>query len=91
MDMDISGLRIGHRGMIKGRIIEKGAIREFGKFGKTGRVCECFLEDGTGKIKLVLWDEQIDEFKENEVIEIAGYVKEYKGEIQFNVLERKSF
>ncbi len=84
--MDISDLSIGFRGVIKGKISEKGAIREFNKFGKIGRVCECFLADDTGKIKLVLWDEQIEEFNENDSIEIAGYVKEYKGEKQFIIL-----
>lgn len=84
--MDISKLTVGFRGIIKGKIIEKGSIREFNKFGKVGRVCECFLEDESGKIKLVLWDEQIDEFNETDIIEIAGYVKEYKGEMQFNII-----
>lgn len=84
--MDISGLNVGFRGIVKGKITKKGDVREFDKFGKIGRLCECFLEDDTGKIKLVLWDEQIDEFKEDEFIEIAGYVKEYKGEIQLNII-----
>ena len=83
--MDISDIKVGFRGIIKGKIIEKGLIREFNKFGKVGRVCECFLEDDTGRIKLVLWDEQIDRISGGDEIEIAGYVKEYKGEIQLNL------
>ena len=36
-------------------LTEKGDIREFEKFGKTGRVCNAIAKDATGEIKLSLW------------------------------------
>jgi ssDNA-binding replication factor A large subunit len=84
--IDIAALRIGQRALVKGRITEKGSVREFKKFGRIGRVCECMLSDKGGEIKLVLWDEQIERFQEGEEVEVAVYTKEYKGEMQLNVL-----
>jgi ssDNA-binding replication factor A large subunit len=87
--MKISELTIGQRVIIEAKIISIGEVRMFTKFGREGRVCEFMLEDDSGKIKMPLFDEMIDEFNIGETITVAGYVKEYKGEKQFNMLGRE--
>jgi replication factor A1 len=67
------------------RIDEKGQMREFSKFGKAGKVCDCVASDKTGKIKLTLWNEQADLVFEGDTIKIEnGYVGEWQGEKQLS-------
>lgn len=67
-------------------IKEKGTVKEFSKFGRTGRVCDVILSDETGEMHMPLWDEQIDEYNTGDQLKIInGSVKEYKGEIQISV------
>lgn len=64
-------------------VTEKGDIREFNKFGNTGRVCNAVAKDETGTIKLTLWNEQIDQVKVGDKIKISnGYVNEFQDEKQ---------
>tara|TARA_Y100000310_G_scaffold261622_1_gene271048 strand:- start:28 stop:447 length:420 start_codon:yes stop_codon:yes gene_type:complete len=64
-------------------VVEKGDIREFEKFGKPGRVCNAVAKDGSGQVKLSLWNEQIDEVKVGDKVKISnGYVNEWQGELQ---------
>jgi replication factor A1 len=45
---------------VKGRITQITGIREFDrKDGSTGRVCNIFISDGTGRIRIPLWDKQV--------------------------------
>ena len=61
-------------------------IKEFSRFGKTGKVASAIIKDDSGEIKLTLWDEQTEEFKEGDKIEIQnGYSKEWQGELQLSV------
>ena len=63
---------------IKGRIIQVSDTREFErKDGKKGRVCNLIITDGTGEVRIPLWDKQVnmlDEGKLNEgnVIQIKN-------------------
>ena len=71
---------------IVGEITEIGETREFSKFGKAGRVATAMIQDSSGKMKLTLWNEQIDQVKVNDKIKVEnGYVTAFKGEIQLNV------
>lgn len=64
-------------------VTEKGDVREFQKFGKTGRVCNAKIKDETGEMALTLWNEQIDKVKVGDKIHIInGYVSEWQGEKQ---------
>ncbi|MDP7323832.1 MAG: SOSS complex subunit B family protein [Candidatus Woesearchaeota archaeon] len=64
-------------------VVEKGDIREFEKFGKPGRVCNAVAKDGSGQVKISLWNEQIDEVKVGDKVKISnGYVNEWQGELQ---------
>ena len=68
---------------IVAEVVEKGEIREFQKFGKTGRVCNAKIKDETGEIKLSLWNEQIDQVNVGDKVHITnGYVNEFQGEKQ---------
>ena len=62
---------------------EKGDVREFNKFGKTGRVCNAVIEDETGAVTLTLWNEQVEMVNVGDTIQIEnGYVGVYQGEKQ---------
>jgi len=64
-------------------VIDMGSVREFNKFGKSGRVCNATVKDETGEVKLSLWNEQVDKVKKGDRIEIKnGYVNEWQGELQ---------
>jgi replication factor A1 len=68
---------------VVGEVIEKGDIREFEKFGKSGRVCNAKIKDASGEIKLSLWNEQIDQVNVGDTVKITnGYVNEWQGELQ---------
>ncbi|MEM5793032.1 MAG: OB-fold nucleic acid binding domain-containing protein [Candidatus Aenigmatarchaeota archaeon] len=46
---------------VKGRITQITPIREFKrKDGSSGKVCNIFISDGTGQIRVPLWDKQVE-------------------------------
>jgi replication factor A1 len=50
------------------------------------RVANATIGDDTGTIKLTLWNNQIEQVKENDNVKIVnGYVTSFRGEIQLNV------
>ena len=57
--------------------------------GSAGKRCKTIVEDGSGKIQLTLFDEQIDlvqDMKENAWLAIEnGYVKEWQGNLELVV------
>jgi replication factor A1 len=76
------------------RVIAEGRVEHFSsprtvtsrKTGEELSVADAKLSDDTGSIKLVLWNEQIRQVKENTSIRIEeGYVKEYRDELQLSV------
>ncbi len=82
--MNISELQ-GKQGGVNlvGEIVEISEPREFQKFGKPGRVANAKLKDDTGDVTLTLWNEQVDEFKQGDKVEIKdGYVNEWQGNLQ---------
>lgn len=66
------------RANVIGKVIEVGAIREFNKNGREGKVANIVLADETGNVKTVLWDTnhiglvEKGEIKEGEVIEVSN-------------------
>ncbi len=69
--------------ILEAQVVEVGSSREFTKFGKSGRVAKATIEDDTGKIKLTLWNDEIDKVKAGVKIKIQnGYVNEWQGEKQ---------
>jgi len=70
---------------IEVEITEKGEIREFEKFGKSGKVCNATVTDGSGTVALTLWNEDIDRIKVGDKVKIEnGYVSEWQGEKQLS-------
>ena len=70
---------------VMAEVVDIGEIREFQKFGKSGRVANATVRDATGEIKLTLWNEQIDQVKVGDKIHIKnGYVNEWQGEKQLS-------
>jgi replication factor A1 len=52
------------------------------KTGGSAQVADAIISDETGRIKLSLWDEQINSINEKDNVIISkGYTKEYLGEI----------
>ena len=71
---------------VKGKVIEKKEPREVStRFGKKF-VGECTVEDETGRIVLVLWEDDIGKVKEGDTIEVKnGYVTLWNGVLQLNI------
>ena len=64
-------------------IAEKGEVRQFEKFGRAGKVCNAVAMDDSGKVKLTLWNEQVDQVNAGDKVHITnGYVSEWQGELQ---------
>jgi replication factor A1 len=95
--MKISDLTNGQGNVsISGIIKEVGEKRSFNKYGRNLTVCHALLEDDSGNVKLTLWNDDADRFKEGDQIKLTnGYVKEFQGEKQltsgkFGVIEKVS-
>jgi len=57
--------------------------RSFERFGRTLRVANAVVDDGSGTIKLTLWNEDIDKIKVGDKVKVTnGYVNEFNGEKQ---------
>ena len=61
-------------------VTEKEEPRTFEKFGKTGRVCNAKVKDGTGSVTLTLWNDDIDKLTVGDKIRLQnGWCSEFKG------------
>ncbi len=87
--MKIKDLKNGMRRVdIEAKVVEKSPAREVTSRYKneTYQVADAVVSDDTGQIKLTLWNEQIQQVRENDSIKIEnGYVTSFRGEIQLNV------
>ena len=64
-------------------LVSKEEPRSFEKFGKVGKVCNAQLKDGSGEIKLTLWNDEVDAVKVGDKVQLqGGWCSEYKGERQ---------
>ncbi len=72
---------------IEAKIVEASKPKEITAGGKERRILELIIEDKTGSIKLVLWDEKSYlNFKVGDTIKISnGFVSSYRGEWRINV------
>ncbi len=78
-ELDIKDIVPGMKHVnLKARIVQISETREFErKGGKKGKVCNLILTDGTGQIRLPLWDKQVTmveegEVKEDDVVELKN-------------------
>jgi len=69
--------------LIEGRIESVGEPRSVNlRTGSPGQVADAIISDGTGTIKLPLWNDQINSICHGDNITLdKGYTKEYRGEI----------
>ena len=71
---------------LEGRIEEKGEARTVNtKYGET-QVCDSYIADETGRIKLTLWGEDIEKVNNGDTVSIQGaYTTTFRNEVQLNV------
>lgn len=73
---------------VEAKVLEKSPTREVMSRYKdvVHRVATAIVSDDTGKIKLTLWNEQIDQVNVNDDVKVAnGYITTFRGEMQLNV------
>jgi len=87
--LKIKDLRDGMKRVdVEAKVIGKEVTREVLSRYKdvVHRVANATVSDGTGTIKLTLWNEQIDQVKVDDNIKIEnGYITTFRGEMQLNV------
>ena len=63
-----------------GKVVRKYDVREFQKQDRIGKVCSLMLGDETGTIRVVLWNEQVEQvidLKEDDIVMVKNaYVRE---------------
>ena len=90
-DIKIADLKAGDKVNIKVRFLKAGDIKRFTRpaDGTEGKYCKVDLEDDSGKIKMTLFDEQIELIegvKANAWLFIQNaYCKDYKGTLELSV------
>jgi replication factor A1 len=87
--MKINELKDGMRRVsVVAKVIEKSEPREVRSRyrDETYRVADAIISDETGKIKLTLWNQQIEQVNIDDTVKIEnGYIRSFRGEIQLNV------
>lgn len=87
--MRIGDLRDGMRRVdVEAKVLEISEPREVRSryTGQQLKVAEAMISDDTGTVKLVLWNEQIEQVKLDDNVRIEnGYIRSFRGEIQLNV------
>ena len=70
---------------VQGKIERKGEIRTVTtKFGET-KVCDAYLADDSGSIKLTLWADDTEKVKDGDMVSVeGGYTTTFRNEIQLN-------
>jgi replication factor A1 len=71
---------------LEGKIEEKGEARTVNtKYGET-QVCDSYLVDESGRIKLTLWGDDIQKVNNGDRVSIQGaYTTTFRNEVQLNV------
>lgn len=86
--MNIRDLRDGMRRVdIEGMVVWVGEPRDVNrKDGGIAKVEETELQDATGKVKLNLWDDEIDQIVKDATVRITnGYTNAFRGQLAVNV------
>jgi len=72
-----------------GKVVRKYEIREFQKEDRAGKVCSLILGDETGTIRLVLWNDQVEQLlnlNENDTVMVKdAYVRENNNTIEIHL------
>ena len=85
--MRIADLKPGMRNVsLEASVILVGEPKDIVVRGSDRRILEALISDGSGKIKLVLWDDNIIDLKPGDRVAIeGGVVTSFKGEWRLNV------
>ena len=85
--MKISELKAGTGSVsIEASVTNIEDTREINKYGRTLRVANATIEDASGSISFVLWNDAIDQVKSGDKIKIEnGYVNEWQGKLQLTL------
>jgi replication factor A1 len=84
----IADLQIGLKHVtLKARIMDKSEVRAvYSRDGSPLAICVATLSDGTGQIRLPLWNKQIDTVAENDTVLIHdATVRNFRGEMQLSL------
>jgi len=84
--MKISELRADSKKIIlEAKVTEKGETRDVNTRFGSAKVCNCTIEDDSGNMTLVLWDDQIDQLSQGDKVKVENaYIREWNGEMQLN-------
>jgi replication factor A1 len=88
LERHIADLQVGLRHVnLKARVIDKSEVRAVqSRDGLPLAVCSATLSDGTGKIRLPLWNSQIDSIAKNDTVIIReATVRYFMGEMQLSI------
>jgi GNAT superfamily N-acetyltransferase len=85
----IAELRDGMKNLdVNGTVVEKGharMVRSRRRYGRTLSVANAAIKDDSGRVVLVLWNEQIKQVKVGDKVRVEnGYVSSYRGVTQLN-------
>ena len=82
--MKISELKAGQGSVnIEATVVSIEEPKIINKYGKDLKLANAIITDGSGEIKLTLWNTDVDKVKTGSVVKITnGYVTEFKGEKQ---------
>jgi len=85
--MKISEVKPNGNATIEGaKVVSKGDVREFMKFDRPGKVCNCMIKDSSGEMQLTLWNDEIGLVEAGDTININdGWVKEWNGKVQISL------
>ena len=70
---------------VQAKVVDKGEVRTVNtKFGET-KVCDAYLEDESGRIKLTLWADDTEKVKNGDMVSLeGGYTTTFRNEVQLN-------
>ncbi len=72
--------------MLEAKVTEKADVRDVNTRFGAAKVCNCKIEDDSGEITLVLWDDQVDKLEEGDTVKLQNpYVREWNGQLQLNL------
>ena len=74
---------------LEAKIEEKGEARTVKtKYGEK-KVCDSYIVDETGRMKLSLWEEDIEKVKNGDTVSVQGaYTTTWQNEVQLNVPQK---
>ncbi len=85
--MKISEIQKGMSSVsVEGKVIDISEVREVNtRYGKK-QVADAQIDDGSGEIKLTLWENQIESVKIGDKVTVTGaYITEFRNVMQLNI------